>query len=293
MKTAPTLKMLEKMIDSAMKNYPHSRDILESFKPVLLEKARLVDGMESKTDLSLSLDETRFKEGVPLGEQNSLFYPDDPFKDIALSLIPAMIKGFPNLRPDLERLKGLIKKDAFDVRKYLDAPSEDSQGMAQKLSTENGISEQAVTFLAHMAARVVLERRGRDWAELLKDFAWDKGFCPVCGSAPMVARIDEGITKRWLACSQCGTEWTFSRVICPFCNSRNQKTMDYFFIQDKEQESTFVCTQCKHYLITLNKVSELTEFQGEITALSLVHLDVLMQEKGYLPMASTEWNTLS
>jgi FdhE protein len=142
-----------------------------------------------------------------------------------------------------------------------------------------------------MATRVILEKRCKDWAGLIKDFTWDKGFCPICGAAPMVARIDDGIAKRWLHCSQCGNEWTFSRVICPSCENRDQKAMDYFFIEGKEQESTFVCTKCKHYLITLNKLSDLTEFHGEVTALSLVHLDVLMQEKDYLPMASTEWNT--
>ncbi len=291
MKTATNRKKLEKILDTALANYPHSHGIIEPFRPVLLEKARLVEGMESKTDTSMNLDEIRFKAGVPLSIQNSLFFPDDPWKDISLSLIPAIIKGFPALRPDLERLKGLIKKGLLDLREFVEATHEDSQGLIKKLSADHDITEQAVTFLAHIASRVILEKRSKDWAGLVKDFTWDKGFCPICGAAPMVARIDDGIAKRWLHCSQCGNEWTFSRVICPSCENRDQKAMDYFFIEGKEQESTFVCTKCKRYLITLNKLSDLTEFHGEVTALSLVHLDVLMQEKGYLPMASTEWNT--
>jgi FdhE protein len=210
-----------------------------------------------------------------------------------MSLIPAIIKGFPALRPDLERLKGLIKKGSLDLRKFAEATAEDSQSLMQKWAIENGIAAQAVTFLTHMAGRVILEKRSNDWAGLIKDFAWDKGYCPVCGSAPMMARVDDGIAKRWLHCSQCSHEWTFSRVICPSCNNRNQNTMDYFFIEGNEQESAFSCTQCKHYLITLNKVSDLVEFNGEISALSLVHMDVLMQGKGYAPMVATEWNILS
>ncbi len=293
MKTATDIKKLQKIIDTSLAHYPHSHDIIESFKPVLLEKARLVAGMESKVSAPMNLDEVQFAEGVPLGVQNSLFFPDDPWKDISLSLIPAIIKGFPALRPDLERLKGLIKKGLLNLGEFAEATPDDSQALRQKLSSDHGISEDAVTFLAHMATRVILERRCKDWSVLIKDFAWDKGYCPLCGAAPMVARIDEGITKRWLHCSQCGNEWTFSRVVCPSCQNRDQKTMEYFFIQDKEQESTFVCTRCKHYLITMNKVSDLTSFHGEVAALSLVHLDVLMQEKGCLPMASTEWNTIS
>jgi FdhE protein len=291
--TSGAAKKLKHIIGIAIDNYPHSKDIIEAFRPVLLEKTRLVEDLESKKDAPMSLDEVRFKEGIPLGVQNNLFSTDDPWKDISLSLIPATIKGFPALKADLERLSGLIKKGSLHLREFFEATPEDSQGLMLKWASDHSVTEQALTFLTHMAARVILEKRSNDWSGLIKDFSWEKGYCPVCGAAPMIARIDDGIAKRWLHCSQCSHEWTFSRVICPSCDNRDQKAMDYFFIDGKEQESTFVCSQCRHYLITMNKVSDLMKFHGEISALSLVHLDVLMQEKGYLPMASTEWNTFS
>lgn len=289
--TAGATKKLKGIMDTAIGNYPHSKDIIEAFRPVLLEKAKLVENLKSKKDAPMSMDDVRFKAGIPFGVQNSLFFTDDPWKDISLSLIPAFMKGFPTLKIDFERLKELIKKGSIDLGEYSTATPEQAQVIMKTWIWDQSVAVEAATFLAHMAARVILEARARDWAGLIKDFAWEKGYCPICGAAPMMARIDDGIAKRWLHCSQCSHEWTFSRVICPACENREQKTMDYFFIEGREQESTFVCKKCNHYLITLNKVSDLTEFHGEIVALSLVHLDVLMQEKGYLPMASTQWNT--
>ena len=290
--TTSATKKLKGIMDNVIVNYPHSKDIINAFRPVLLEKTRLVEDLESRKDAPMSLDEVRFKEGVPFGVQNSLFFTDDPWEEISLSLIPPIKKGFPALKHDLERLRGLIKKGSLDLREFVEATPEDSQGLMQKWASDHGITGQAVTFLTHIAARVILEKRSKDWAGLIKDFTWDKGYCPICGSAPLIAKIAEGKGTRWLHCSKCTHEWIFSRVICPSCESTNQKAMDYFFIEGKEQESTFVCKQCNRYIITLNKVSDLTDFHGEVSALSLVHLDVLMQEKGYKPMALTEWNIL-
>ncbi len=66
--------------------------------------------------------------------------------------------------------------------------------------------------------------------------------------------------------------------------------MTYFFVDSKDKETTFVCEKCRQYFITVNKVSDLAEFDADVSAISLVHLDVLMQEKGFKPMAECEWN---
>ena len=285
-KTADTRSRLEKIMDSAVRNNPHSSDIIKAFRPVLIEKNRLAGSLASGDGEALAMDEAKFREGVPLGDQNSLFFTEDPWKTIALTLIPELVKGFPALAPDLERLQGLIEAGtvSFDGS---------SGAMAQELASAHGIGEQAVLFLSHMAGRVILEMRARDWGKLLQDFTWEKGYCPLCGGAPMIAKIREGQSARILHCSQCGHEWTFSRVICPSCGNTEQKTMSYFFVEDKAQESTFVCERCRHYLITADRVSDLIDFDADVCALSLVHLDVIMQEKGYLPMASCAWNTFS
>jgi FdhE protein len=277
---------LEKIIDSAILNYPHSRNIIEAFKPVLLEKLRLSGTLNTREGSSLVLDEAKFKQGLSLGDQNIFFFPDDPWKELSLALIPAIARGFPSMAADLEKLKGLISSGKIDF-------SGNFEERLQEWSSDHEIDPGIFGFLVHMAERVILEARAHQWARLIEGFQWDKGYCPICGSAPMIAKVEDGIARRWLQCSECRHEWTFSRVVCPSCGNTRQKEMNYFTVEKRETESTFVCEQCRRYLVTVSKVSDLKDFDAEVAALSLVHLDVVMQGKGYLPMASCEWNRLS
>jgi FdhE protein len=291
-RTADTPSRLEETMDRAVKNNPHSKDIIDAFRPVLIEKDRLVSTLESPGGAPLVLDDSRFKEGVPLGGQNNLFSPDDPWKSVALALIPAIAQGFPAMADDLERIRGLLESGSLDLRDEADAEPDQTGELIHEWASTHSIDEQALVFLFHMAERVILEKKARDWGKLLEGFPWDRGYCPVCGAAPMIAKIKEGQSARILICSQCSHEWSFSRVICPSCGNDKQKTMTYFLVADKTQESTFVCEQCRRYLITADRVSDLIDFDAQVCALSLVHLDVVMQEKGYTPMAACEWNTL-
>ena len=134
-------------------------------------------------------------------------------------------------------------------------------------------------FLARSVARVILERRALDWAGLVQDFEWEKGYCPLCGSPPNISKHLEGTGQRWRHCPECNHEWRFRRVVCPCCENDDQKTMSYFTIDEKEQESAFGCEMCKSYLVTVLKVSGTAEFDPDIAALSLSHIDIIMQEK--------------
>lgn len=277
---------LEQIIDAAILNYPHSRNMIEAFKPVLMEKSRLAGTLKAREGSSLVLDEAKFKQGLSLGDQNTLFFQDDPWKELSLALIPALAKGFPSMAPDLKKLKRLISSEVIEF-------SGDFEEKLKKWASDHSVDEGILGFLLHMAERVILEGRAQEWARLLQGFQWDKGYCPICGSAPMLAKIEDGVARRWLHCSQCGHEWTFSRVVCPSCGNSQQKEMNYFSVEERETESAFVCGQCHRYLITVSKISDLMKFHAEVSALSLIHLDVIMQEKGYMPMASCEWNRLS
>ena len=119
---------------------------------------------------------------------------------------------------------------------------------------------------------------------------WEKGYCPVCGAHPTIAVIREKIPQRWLHCSRCGHEWRFSRMFCPGCEQESPSGLDYFYVEDRRQETAFTCNSCKRYLITLNQISDMGDHDRDVSAMSLIHLDLVMQEKGFTPMTWCEWN---
>jgi len=155
------------------------------------------------------------------------------------------------------------------------------------------ISPSNAVFLMSLIARVLLERRAGEIVEALGELAWDKGYCPVCGEFPAIALIEVEGGKRFLHCSSCGHAWRFTRVICPYCEDDAQQGMDYFYVENKTQESAFICEKCRKYLITLYRAGHLQARDMDISAISLIHLDMIMQGKGYEPMTACAWNVLS
>lgn len=288
-----TLQRLEKIMAATMERNPHSAGIISSFRPIIIARTRLIDDLDLPGDDSLTLDEDLFKEGVPLGKQNACFRESDPFEAVAISLMPALKAGFPALNGIWERFTGLMDARAirlYDFFRSFPSGGEEVLGQwAQQLDADIRV----VGFIVRSVARVILERRALNWAGLLTGFEWEKGFCPVCGSLPNISKHQEGTGQRWLHCPMCSHEWRFRRVVCPCCGNDDQKAMSYFSIEDKEQESAFACEMCKSYLITVPKVSDLAEYHPDIAALGLAHLDIVMQEKGYLPMAQTEWSAFA
>jgi len=279
---------VEKLMDDVIEKNPHSKNIVSAFRTVIVERHRLAAKLELKNTDSLKIDKRKFKAGVPVIQQTTLFKHDDPWEEIAFSLIPALKQGFPTLQDDLERLKMLIKSENITIYDYFKAYPAGGENIVDGWASEFNINKAAVALLLRFISRIILEIRSKqiEW----KDGDWEKGYCPVCGTFPTIAMIKEKIAERWLHCSQCGYEWKFSRVICPYCEDEAYKEMPFFFVEDKSKECAYACDKCKRYLITLTKMSDLIVRDLDISAIGLTHLDVIMQEKGYQPMTTCEWN---
>lgn len=279
---------IEKLMDDVIEKNPHTKDILYAFRPVILERYRLADTLELKNTDSPKIDERKLKEGVPVIRQTILFHQDDPWAEIALFMIPAAKKGFPALQGDVEKLEVLIKNGTISLYDYFKSYPANGENIIGGWESEFGINGTAIAVLLNVITRVILEKRSQhiEW----KGDNWEKGYCPTCGNFPSIAMIKEKIAERWLHCSQCGYEWKFSRVICPYCEHHGEKETPFFFVEDKDKECAFACDKCKRYLITLTRMSDLIIRDLDISAISLTHLDIIMQGKGFQPMATCEWN---
>ncbi len=284
------LDTLKGMMDRIIEKSPHSREILNAFRPVILERHRLMENPEWGSIDPVVIDREQLKIGVPVIRQAELFRRSDPWKDIAPALIPAFIQGFPGLQEDFEALQGCIQNYSIDFYDSFKASSVDGDNMTERWSKEAKIRPAAARLFLRTVMWIVLHRRTRDMAVPIGEADWHKGYCPICGSFPSISVIREKTAQRWLHCFQCGCDWRFSRVICPYCEHEGQKGMTFFFVEDNKQESAYTCNQCNRYLITLNPVSDLFEMDLDISALGLAHLDILMQDKGFIPMAPAEWN---
>ncbi|MDD5531849.1 MAG: formate dehydrogenase accessory protein FdhE [Syntrophales bacterium] len=278
---------IENAINDIIERRPHSKDAVTAFKPVLLEKTRWKEKLEPVSPVT---DVEQLKKGIPVIRQTKLFLPGDPWQEIILSLSSAAGDGFPEFRKDFDTIKSSIRKSPLPVHDFLGKFPESDEEFISEWSRKMGIRPDALSFVLFTAIRTVLEKRGEEYRDHIKAADWDEGYCPVCGSFPSLAIIQEKTGRRKLNCSNCAFEWDFSRVDCPYCGDHAPEGMDFFFIDGNQQESADVCHKCKRYIITLNQVSDLTPQDREASSISLAHMDMIMQDKGFAPMAFCAWN---
>ncbi|MBN1366213.1 MAG: formate dehydrogenase accessory protein FdhE [Syntrophaceae bacterium] len=166
-------------------------------------------------------------------------------------------------------------------------------GVHTRDSKDLKVSPSNATFLMSLVNRVALEKRAREITAAVGSFDWEKGYCPICGEFPSIALIEEEGGKRFLHCSSCGQDWRFTRISCPYCEKETPKDMEYFYIENKTQEAAFVCDKCKKYLVTLYRAGKVFARDMDVSAISLIHMDMIMQDKGYKPMTICPWNILT
>ncbi len=283
---------IDQIIERAIEQNPHSSDILKAFQPIIDRQRKLVASTTlTKLDYS-AIDQEKLKAGVPVIKQMSLFSSEESYKEIAKSLAATVKVGLPAMAEGIDHLSGLIQKGKLNPGDYFQAYPDAGDKVLNRWVEELQISESTGLFLLSLVARVVLESRAKEITAYLVDIQWEKGYCPICGAFPTIALIEEEGGKRFLHCSSCGQDWRFTRVICPYCENDAEKGMDYYYIENKTQESAFICEKCKKYLVTLYRTGSLFTRDMDISAMSLIHLDMIMQDKGYEPMTSCVWNIL-
>lgn len=110
---------------------------------------------------------------------------------------------------------------------------------------------------------------------------WKQGKCPVCGANPFLAILRSEDGARLLACSFCRTEWSFPRLVCPFCGNNNQRSLGFFYLPEKEAYRVYICQECKHYLKTVVAQNLGRRPLPGVENLVTLFLDEIAQGEGY------------
>jgi FdhE protein len=127
------------------------------------------------------------------------------------------------------------------------------------------------------AMEMVVEKYG----QIITESVWSEGYCPVCGKEPKIGEIKDDEGRRFLFCNQCGFEWYFRRIQCPFCGNDEQQTLAYFTIEGDERYRVDVCNMCKRYIKMVDFRESKEEANLDIEDIATLHLDMLANEEGY------------
>ena len=126
-----------------------------------------------------------------------------------------------------------------------------------------------------------LERIAEKYATVVAQYAWSEGYCPICGREPKIGEIKKSEEERFLFCHQCGFEWSFRRIKCPFCGNEAPNSLAFFTVEEDERYRVDVCNECKRYIKIVDFREESQKANMDVEDIATLHLDILASEEGY------------
>ncbi|MFB3925977.1 MAG: formate dehydrogenase accessory protein FdhE [Syntrophales bacterium] len=271
-KLKDSLKIIEKRKDSS----PHYRELLDIFGDILILREEYRQKMKQNIfRIDDKLISKKLSGGLPLVDfaagELDLREPKEYFL--------ALLKIAEEINPEAARE---AMRDLVDGKLNYEAMVRESFEYLQgDESDQDDEAFDLIGFFVEESLRPALEKIARQYARRISKSGWEEGYCPVCGKEPKIGELREEEGKRFLFCSQCGLEWHFRRIKCPFCGNEEQKTLSYFTVEEDERYRVDVCERCKRYIKIVDFRNSREEANLDIEDIATIHLDMLANEEGY------------
>jgi len=194
----------------------------------------------------------------------------------------------PHMAEQVGKIKEALDNKKIDLKNLLKKGVNEQK--IEKVSDEFGLDTKVFLFLIQSSAKPSIEAGMEQLRNELDPETWLKGYCPMCGSLPFLSLLKEEEGKRYLLCSYCGYQWRIDRLICPFCNNKEQEFLQYFCGEGEEVYRIDLCDKCHQYIKTID-YRTLEESDPVLEDLATLHLDILAIQKGHQRPVPNPWTT--
>jgi len=150
-----------------------------------------------------------------------------------------------------------------------------------QVESELNIDKKILSLLAYNSLKPSLTHCALQLSSYLdEDNAWEKGYCPICGSAPGFSMFEnEG--NRLLLCGFCWHRWPTQRIYCPFCDNKDSKALHYFYSDQEKDYRIDVCDSCKTYIKAIDTRKADRIIYPPLEFVATLHLDIKARELGF------------
>ena len=265
-----------KTIEDYKTTSPHYVELLDILSDILILREEYRKTMaEVFSSVDESLIAAKMAGGLPLIDFSSGHFDLTEPKQYFLALLDIAEKRSPG---ETIELTEKINRGDFDYENLV-LSSFYMQDDEQPEEMEEDYFDLIELFLEE-SLRPSLEIVAQKYAGVIARSGWAEGYCPICGKEPKIGQI-RGEEGRYLFCNQCGFEWHFLRIKCPFCSNEEQQSLAYFTVEGDEQYRVDVCNECKRYIKIVDFRESKREPNLDVEDIATLHLDILANEEGY------------
>ncbi len=275
---AKMLKDTLKTIESYKVQNPHYEELLAILEEILILREEYRHKMPTNIfPVEERLISSKMEGGLPLIDLSQGDYDLTQPQAYFLDLLHIAEKRAPGETKELARK---IMEGEEDFKEMLLSAFYGEQEDEEERGEEDETFDLIDLFLEE-CLRPAFEKVVAGYGEVVLKSKWSEGYCPICGKEPKIGEIKEEEGARFLFCNQCGIEWPFLRIKCPFCGNEEQQTLAYFTVEDDERYRVDVCNECKRYIKIVDFRETKEEPNLDIEDITTLHLDILATEEGY------------
>lgn len=273
---------MKEALDKALVDSPQSKNVLESFSEILLEKQKLKERLMGESEpAALSMELENFKKGHSLLGIEGLLPTPSLLMEVLPEIMETLIRAFPNARDGLN----IIHQDMLENKHAVPAKTQSvvsgNVEATEMISNELGVDPQLLIFCYTRLLKPFAEAKAVSTHDLINGLEWPHEYCPVCGGRPLMGFLSGDGGKRSLVCGLCEYEWSFHRLECAFCGNSEQETLEQIFLEDREHERVDLCGACKGYIKTIDLRDRIGPIFSEVLHISTLHLDIMARERGF------------
>jgi FdhE protein len=273
---------MQRRITTLKEAHPNYRGILEFFEKLLLEQLKTMGKLKYRPpEISEDRARIRAREGFPMLSKGD--FPIDPrLAGRLFRSICRIAKGEnEKLKAEVGKIERALRGKKIDLETCLVKAVEGNRDYLSRIAVEMGIDQGVMNFLLHTTIKPFVEAFASHLRDMVDEDVWDKGYCPVCGSQPLMGELKGEEGKRTWTCSFCESQWRGKRLMCPFCENTDHKTLRYFYTEKEKAYRIDVCDKCKRYIKTVDARQLSDEIFLPVEDLATLHLDILAAEKGF------------
>jgi FdhE protein len=280
---ALTSEQVKKAVAAVIESKPVYAEILDFYAGVFDAQEDCRGRIQIQPlELSEDLQETKAREKLPLVAIEEFIYDADETKRLFLTLCHLAKEANPQLSAAADVIQKAVettlKPDTLFAG-LLDG----NEALFENMAGELGLEKPVLGFFTYHSLKPSLGACADQLAAYLKpNEPWLQGYCPICGSAPILS-ILENEGRRALVCSFCWHSWSAKRVDCPYCDSAQVKDLHYFYSEEEKDSRVDLCDNCNKYIKTCDTRKLARLIYPPLEHISTMHLDIKAQEMGFEP----------
>ena len=285
----------ENLLDSAQRRWVVIRNSRPDLEPALVLQrellTRLIDlastlarGRLPRLSLPSKYLAAKLTRGVPALAGEPIPLPVPVLTPTLLGLCDALAAG--GAGDAATHIRESVATGRLEAASLLTASLHRDQAALRTGAVHRGLSPDLMWLVAELAVSPFVHALqqmlfGTLAAGDLRDAldAWNRGYCPACGSWPAVGEVAGG--HRTLRCSFCSCAWELNTYACIYCEEGGEAFVTAAPDAERTDRRIEVCASCGGYLKTID-VPELSPFPLlSISDIETTDLDMAAMEHGY------------